>query len=93
LLSAGCEEILTRSLIKLLHCFCLCFADVNLVNKSTSNVVMKSEAERMNALGKALALVLDGAEIKQTRKNSVIASFLEAFEGMKFTFILDLGYL
>ncbi|CAM6026456.1 unnamed protein product [Sphagnum balticum] len=54
--------------------------DVNLVNKSTSNVVMKSEAERMNALGKALALVLDGAEIKQTRKNSVIASFLEAFE-------------
>jgi DnaJ family protein C protein 13 len=55
-------------------------SDVNLVNKSTSNVVMKSEAERMNALGKALALVLDGAEIKQTRKNSVIASFLEAFE-------------
>jgi hypothetical protein len=47
----------------------------------------------MNALGKALALVLDGAEIKQTRKNSVIASFLEAFEGMKFTFMLDLGYL
>jgi hypothetical protein len=46
LISAGCEEMVTHSLIKLLHCFCLCFADVNLVNKSTSNIVMKSEAER-----------------------------------------------
>jgi hypothetical protein len=42
---------------------------------------MKSQDnERMNALGKALPLVLDGAEMNQTRKNSVITGFLEAFD-------------
>jgi hypothetical protein len=47
---------------------------------------MKSQDnERMNALGKALPLVLDGAEMNQTRKNSVITGFLEAFDGMSFS--------